>query len=42
MGRRQRLLNAYKRSAVKTVVLTMVLLAMAQWLLHSQPRKAAP
>ena len=42
MGRRQRLLNAYKRSAVRTVVLTIMFLSVAQWLLHSQPRKAAP
>ena len=42
MGRRQRLLQAYKRSAVRTVVLTIMFLSVAQWLLHSQPRKAAP
>jgi hypothetical protein len=42
MGRRQRLMTAYKRSAIKTVVLTVMLLALAQWFLHGQQHKAAP
>ena len=42
MGRRQRLMDTYKRSAVKTVVLTVMLLALAQWFLHGQQHKAAP
>lgn len=42
MGRRQRQLTAYTRGAIKTVVLTVMMLALAHWLFSQEHQKAAP